>query len=814
MPEKPEPDAEPADEAGDGASDGAGAGKGALRKREETKPLLDELGYSISPWSYAMLNYGGYRYNPDDLLTRKGFDIYNRMMIDDQCKAAVRFKQSAIISRGYLLELDDETLSDEEKERRIAIFELILERMGARWQQAQMKMLRHLWQGFSVSEKVHDFCEYEGKTYIGLKELKLRPFDTIKVKTDEHGTLLELVQEVGGAKPIELPLNRIVYMVHAADMDEHYGQSELRSAYRDYFSKDMAYRFRNIFNERMAGGFMAIEPTGDKTISEGTPEYTRLTNFLKNASASTGVLLPNGCKLTVTYPSDNKAFGETIKDCNLGIARSLLIPNLLGMSEQGSAGLGAGGHSDTQFKAFLWTISADGQELEDAINEQILAELGRANFADGIAPRFRFKPFSQDEVHGIFKLWADLVAKGAVEATDSDEDRLREQLDMPVKGTPIAKKMPIDPATGLPMPGGQPGQQPGGPQGGPPKPGEQAPAKPGAPQPGAQPGQQPAGEPLEETIIGRQQLKEQRRAALTRAQKRVAFTVIDAKTRQLEREGKAELSAVLEEAVAGVMLGFDEEEELKGSSPKDAQFSQDDRARINRAIRSVLKQGWQLGEKHSRDEVARTKEGSGFRIDHNRLGEEAARYFDSRAFTVTGKLSEDTLAIIRNAISQGIKQGMTVAQVRQSVYVELARAGIFDADALQEGLDLSDAELAELQAELLADAQLTAGRLDTVIRTNTFEAFNEARYNYFTDPALGGYVEALEYSAILDDVTTDICQSLNGETHAADSSVWGAYRPPNHFNCRSVLVPLVQGDVWAESDPPKVEPQAGFGSGG
>src|SRR6185295_12763214 len=108
----------------------------------------------------------------------------------------------------------------------------------------------------------------------------------------------------------------------------------------------------------------------------------------------------------------------------------------------------------------------------------------------------------------------------------------------------------------------------------------------------------------------------------------------------------------------------------------------------------------------------------------------------------------------------------------------------------------------------------TAAYLDTLARTNLFEAMNEARYAEFTDPELGDFVVALEYSAILDDRTTDICESLNGSVYSADSDEWNNIRPPNHFNCRSVLVPITAVDGWdgRESPKPTVQPQKGFGA--
>ena len=104
-----------------------------------------------------------------------------------------------------------------------------------------------------------------------------------------------------------------------------------------------------------------------------------------------------------------------------------------------------------------------------------------------------------------------------------------------------------------------------------------------------------------------------------------------------------------------------------------------------------------------------------------------------------------------------------------------------------------------------------SARISTAIRTTSFEAINEARYDFFSDPALDGFVEALEYSAILDDRTTDICSQLNGETYGIDSEVWSTFRPPNHFNCRSILIPVTIRDTWSASEDPTVNPQKGFG---
>ena len=95
-----------------------------------------------------------------------------------------------------------------------------------------------------------------------------------------------------------------------------------------------------------------------------------------------------------------------------------------------------------------------------------------------------------------------------------------------------------------------------------------------------------------------------------------------------------------------------------------------------------------------------------------------------------------------------------------------------------------------------------------------FEAINEARLDAFTDPALDGFVTAMTFSAILDSRTTAICEHMDGRTYSADQWQGDLRRwvPPDHFNCRSLLVPVtVLDDSELTQDLPSIEPQEGFG---
>lgn len=57
-------------------------------------------------------------------------------------------------------------------------------------------------------------------------------------------------------------------------------------------------------------------------------------------------------------------------------------------------------------------------------------------------------------------------------------------------------------------------------------------------------------------------------------------------------------------------------------------------------------------------------------------------------------------------------------------------------------------------------------------------------------------VYALEYSAILDGRTTKICKNLDWLVTKVDSWESKKYQPPNHWNCRSIWVEILNDEIY------------------
>jgi len=743
-------------------------------------------------WSESQLYTGDFpKYNPDDLIGRKGFKIYRKMMIDEQVKAVVKFKRDAITSRDFLFKLEDDRVPEEEAKRRVQLYENMIDQMCGSFNDGLNYIMSAMYQGFSLTEQMHDVIDYDGRPYIGLTKLNPKPYDTFKFKIDDYGNIDEALQEMNGQEQV-IDLAKFVYFTHNPEFDQHYGQSELREAYRSWYSKDVVIRLYNQFLERFAGGFVVAQPTDGMTLTSGTKEFNAIQAAINNIRAQSSVLFPEKMSLEVHQPKTTDQFEKAIVMHDLQIAKALLVPNLIGVTHQGDTG--SYSQASTQLEAFLWTLDADAKRLKDALNEQVFHPLSLLNFADGIGPTIQFKPVSEQKKFDVIKVWADLVGKSAVEVTDTDEVHLRELLEFPEKGEPV--KNPIPPAL---VPGAVP-------------PGDDDDTK-------KPPVDEDDGEG--ETVMGVPSGQLVSTMARTNAMKRVAFQVIDRKGRDIETEHTEKIESQLAAMAAGLIQVIEDNKLGTPAGGVEAveklDFAKPDKTKVRKAIDKSLQAAWNLGFKHSKDEIS-IAQGESLKADMDRIDEMASEWLRANGFRMLGNLSSDMLKIVQGVLMNGLKYSWATREIVNKIYDGWTTGGFLTAETNTSATGRSADEL----AEILQGAGTTPHRVNTAVRTNAFEAINEARYATYTDPSLDGFVEAMEYSAILDNRTTDICLHLDGRVYPANSDEWNSIRPPNHHNCRSLLVPVTIVDTAVEgkdkqkgsrwSKPPTKEPQKGFGS--
>jgi hypothetical protein len=468
------------------------------------------------------------KYNPDELMGKKGTNIYRKMMVDEQVKAVVKFKRDAITSRSWFFQFDDDVeLSDEEQERRIDIYKKMINCVLGSFNDGLNYVMSGMYNGFSMTEIVIDVFEHRSTPYIGFAKLSPKPFDSFKFQVDRLGRIEQTIQELDGEEQT-IDLSKFIYYVHNPEYDQHYGQSDLREAYRSWYSKDVIIKLYNSFLERLAGGLIQVSPKEGGTLKVNTPDWKAIKAMVDNIQGAAGVVLPSNMELTLHQPKSTDQFEKAITMHDLQIAKALLVPNLLGVTHQGDTGSFA--QADRQLEAFLWTLDSDANRLSDTLNEQLFDPLSILNFADGIGPKFFFEPVSDEKKMQIISTWKELVQAGAAEATDSDEGHIRELLDFPEAGEPIKDPAPV-------LPGNSPG--PGG---------GVAPGEPGQPET-PRSGETVIGE--EKRIISNQ--------AFTRALKRVSFTVIDRKSTDLQERHTLSIEASMADMLANLVTRIDDE---------------------------------------------------------------------------------------------------------------------------------------------------------------------------------------------------------------------------------------------------------------
>ena len=129
---------------------------------------------------------------------------------------------------------------------------------------------------------------------------------------------------------------------------------------------------------------------------------------------------------------------------------------------------------------------------------------------------------------------------------------------------------------------------------------------------------------------------------------------------------------------------------------------------------------------------------------------------------LAGSLSESVLEGVREVISDSLQSGSTLQERMK---------------ALRESLpDLVG--MSERRIESIARTEIT--RADTLGRLSSMKG---------NDDVIG-----VEFSAIMDDRTTEICSSRHGLRMRLDDPRLPENTPPCHVNCRSMLLPLTVYD--------------------
>lgn len=143
-----------------------------------------------------------------------------------------------------------------------------------------------------------------------------------------------------------------------------------------------------------------------------------------------------------------------------------------------------------------------------------------------------------------------------------------------------------------------------------------------------------------------------------------------------------------------------------------------------------------------------------------------------RAFTVAGVASADVLTDVWLALDDSIARGATFEEFKALVAEKLT-------------------------TEWAGTVANPGHRVETIFRTNALTAYSAGAYEQRNDPVVKRRRPYLQFRAVGDQRTTDICRELDGKVLPADDPFWASHTPPLHFQCfpTGTMVTAASGDV-------------------
>lgn len=356
----------------------------------------------------------------DDLVTSRGYEIYDRMQTDSQVRACLNIKKLSILSRGWQVR----PASDSPKDIKIADFvRFCLSDMRGSVIDVLYNVLDAVAKGFSVSEINYKFIEkgpYNG--LIGLDSIKSKDPSGISFESDEFLNLISLRQNT--SQSVKLPPEKFLVYTYMPRYESPYGTSDLRAAYRHWWSKDIILRFYNIYLEKFGS------PTVLGAYTRGTPKSQQddLLKVLDRIQQETAIVLPEDIKVELleAQRGGESGYMQAIEYHDRQIAKSILGQTLT--TDEGMR-FGSFALAKVHLDVLRITLEKVKRDLEETVmREQLIRRMVDYNFRTDSYPEFSLGTLRERDLDLLAGVVTKLVTGGVVAP---DEAWIRDYLEIP-----------------------------------------------------------------------------------------------------------------------------------------------------------------------------------------------------------------------------------------------------------------------------------------------------------------------------------------------------------------------------------------------
>ena len=386
----------------------------------------------------------------DDIIKKKGLREYKRVRVDDQVKAALSFKKILTYGRNFDLEPAD----DSERAKEIASFVMwALQRINIK--SVFRESLSALDFGFSVGELIFELTDRDGKKVIAIKDIKFRDPEPFTIISDKHGNIKLWEQQTVWGKMITVKPEKVFHFAHNKEFQNHYGTSDLRSIYKNWWAKKYLINFWNVHLERFGSPMTALKyPQGASDDMK-----TSLKTILSGLQSKTEILIPQGVEIDVIEgtKSGTGDFRSALEYHDGSIARGILVPALLGFGSP--TGPGGEGQDRLQLRTLFKVTQQLGEDLSFEFHKQVIRQLVDLNFDhDNQYPNFIWQDYGEFESAEIADSIRLLHNAGIFDMDQEDVNYARGILGLPLRGeddpdevlrppaAPMGASMPPPPA--------------------------------------------------------------------------------------------------------------------------------------------------------------------------------------------------------------------------------------------------------------------------------------------------------------------------------------------------------------------------------
>lgn len=685
----------------------------------------------VSPW------------NPDDLYQKAGdYSIYEDMMKDDQVSVAMNIKKDLIIGSGWHIACEEGEQEDMKKDLEVAL----TEDPDDSFEDYLGSMITAYENGFSVSEKQFKIRD-DGK--LTLKAIKTRNPVSWLFHQDQYGNVTRYEQQGTSREFADIEKNSLIHFVNNPRYGNPYGTSDLRAAYAAYFIKKQIIRYYAIFLEKAASPTPVAKY--DRTLGLDS-EIQKIHDTIKKLQTSTALTIPKDFEIEFLQATGNgEAYIKGLNMFNMFIGRALFVPDLLGFQGGETSG-GSQALGREQMVVFFKHIMRRRRTLESLVNEHIVKPIVMWNRGEvENYPKFKLSPIEEDRAIENAKLWLEAVKGRAVKVTLADTNKFKEAIaftELTEEEWDEQQGDALDDAAAMAPGASEVEEILQNAEGGNDKaiPGEGSEADP------KEAGKEPVPPKGEDN---------KRKESFAKAydlpkgsfHKKTDF-------RAIEKQLDSNLDTLTARATPIIKEIFEK-------------FAE-----------KLAAKNWDKAKKlESLDKIALSKPDlrrleklldESFIESYERSGELAAKEIFKDNFAAQPKkeflktLEEEDYNFIRDWEYQITKR------VRTNIVA-----------ALKDGMPISEV-INKAKGEDSAEALISVNRY---ARTKFTEVMNKGRLEYFQNTKVVG---AYQFSAILDDRTSDLCAGLHGKIFKAGSEPV----PPLHFNCRSLLIPITNYEDW------------------